>query len=84
MGWDDTYTYLSKTSKTLKNMTPCHGSTHSGKLSSHQSAPNTENLFDQQQISETITPHYRNHPRAGSEKLSWEGPRCSLAYNKLQ
>ena len=53
-------------------MTPCHGSTttHSAKLSSDQSEPNAENLFSQQYISETITPHYRNHPRAGSEKLS--------------
>ena len=48
-------------------MTPCHGSVHSAKLSSHQSEPNTENLFSQQEISETIPPHYHNHPRAGSE-----------------
>ena len=41
---------------------------HSTKLSSHQSGPNIENLFSQQQISEIMTPHYRNHPRAGSEE----------------
>ena len=39
-------------------MTLCHGSTHSAKLSSHQSGPNTENLFSQQLISETITPRH--------------------------
>ena len=48
-------------------MTPCHGPAHSAKLNSPQSEPNTENLFSQQQISETIPSHYRNHPRAGSE-----------------
>ena len=49
-------------------MTTCHGSTHSPKLSSHQPGPNRESLFSQQKITETITPNYHNHPRAGSEK----------------
>ena len=53
-------------------MTPCHGSTYSAKLSSHQPGPDAENLFCQQQISETITPHYHNHP--GSEKLKLGEP----------
>ena len=63
-------------------MTPYHNSTHSAKLSSHQSEPNTENLFIQQYISEKITPHYHNLPKEQgvNEKLSWEGPRCSFAY----
>ena len=66
-------------------MTTCHGSTHSAKLSSHQSGPNTENLFSQQYISETITSPYHNHAQEqGVKNLSLEVLRCSLAYNKLQ
>ena len=60
------------------NMVPCHGSVQLPKLIYHQLRPNTENLFVQQQISETITAHDHNHPRAGNEKLNWEGLRCSL------
>ena len=47
MAWDDTLT-SQKHENLKKNMTPCHGSTYSAKLSSHQSGPDTENLFSQQ------------------------------------